>query len=177
MNSNELTEDQQFDLVRRDPNWIKEIDNPTESIQYYCINHNIGLFPDIKNPTEPVCIEVARRYPYILKYIDEQFKTPNVIFEAVRNNGCVIAYVSNPSHELMKTALDNKGAAILFFPVKNYGEDIELYALERKWHPSVYGHICGENKLQYKSDWFKKQLKLLKLKYGPIPEYEINNDF
>lgn len=69
-----MTEEEQIATVKRDPNSIKYITNPSERVQLMAVNQSIYAIQDIENPTENVKSLAVKRDAYSINCIKDPSK-------------------------------------------------------------------------------------------------------
>ena len=55
--------------IQKDPNWIKEIENPSEELQLEAIRMDGKLLKHFSTPSRRVCFEAVKENPWALKYV------------------------------------------------------------------------------------------------------------
>lgn len=123
----EMTEEEQVELVKKNALFIQDIENPSEKVQLAAIKKNIYVFKSIKNPTFRVQLEAVKRVGTMIQYIKEPEK--EIKKEAVQADGISIQYIIEPNEELKTLAVQQNGLAINY--IKNPSENIQLAAVKQ----------------------------------------------
>ena len=84
---------------------IKDIQNPTESVQLKALSYSIYAMKYIEHPTEKVQLEAIKISPYIIGWINNP--TEKVQLEAVKQDATLINFIENPSKELQRKLNEN----------------------------------------------------------------------
>jgi hypothetical protein len=100
------SEKQQIALVKRSPQSMQKITNPSEAVQLAAVNANIFAIEFIKNPSEVVQLAAVTRYGRALRFISDQSEA--VKSAAVNQDMYAFVYVNNPSDEMIKLALTSR---------------------------------------------------------------------
>ena len=164
---NELSEQEQIELIKKDPWVIEDISNPSEVVQLatierepYCIisifdppekvqlaaiEKNPSLIDSIVYPTEKVQLTVVEKDPSLIEYI----KNPSeqVQLAAVMGCGSTIEYIKNPSEQVQLAAVNRNASNIRY--IKNPSEQVQLAAVEKKPYSIKYIGNPTEKVLDY----------------------------
>ncbi len=106
----------------------------TESEQIEYVLNSKSRFKCIKNPSERLCLAVAKEYGSIIDWI----KNPSeaVQIAAVKNNGFAIKYIKNPSEAVQLAAVVRNYFAIEH--IENPSEKIQLYVVAKSLETIKY---------------------------------------
>jgi hypothetical protein len=109
---NTKTEKQQIAMVKRAPQSIAKITNPSEVVQWAAINQNTFAIQYIKNPSEAAQLAAVSRNGFLI----EQIKNPSeaVQLAAVSADALAIQYIKNPSEAAQLAAVSRNEWAIWF---------------------------------------------------------------
>ena len=146
-------------LVKRDINYITELDNPAEKTLIYVVTFNPEMIEKIENPSENVQITAVSADGIMIKYLYSkckvvsttvqlaavksdpfaiyyisQHETPSleVQLEAVQKDGAVIEFIKEPCVAVQRAAIKENPSAIQF--IKNLSDDL---AISRKLPPQT----------------------------------------
>lgn len=122
---NNLLEHQIIRLVNQNPIVIKEIKNPSESIQLAAVKSSGTAIGWIKNPSEQVKLEAVKKDGYAIRYIKDP--SDEIKMAAVAQCGDVIRYIKNKTMDLKIQAVQSKASAIQY--IKNPPVELQLMAV------------------------------------------------
>lgn len=114
--------------IKKDPNAIKLVENPTEEMQLEAVKRNGYTIRHIKNPTEKAKIAAVRQNINSLQYIKDP--SEEVKLEAVKQNGWAIKFIENPSEEIAIEATKNGHPWAIEY-IKNPSEALQLQAVKQ----------------------------------------------
>ena len=126
-------------------------DHPVWSQEKYyskILNSYPMAFIHLKNKSEKICLEMARKWAYSLDYIPNL--NPEICLAAVNKNGSVISHIPTKflSPELFGLAISKYGRNLKYIEPENQTEDLCILALRRNL--SSYKNIkIKTDKLDY----------------------------
>lgn len=132
-NPTKLNTEQQMELVRQNPNNIKDIFKPTLITQRYVIKKDPSLIKFIQSDliAYDVAEAVVKHDGMLLQYLMDKKEPP--IFEnlmlAVQENGFAIQFIPDPCYELQAAATDNYPLSIRY--ITNPDDRIQIKVVER----------------------------------------------
>jgi hypothetical protein len=86
-----MTDQEQFEKIKIDGKWIKNVQNPSEKLQYAAVADHPSNIKFIKEPTEAVQMLAVCINPWSLQYIRNP--TDYVIQEAARRDRDVLRLI------------------------------------------------------------------------------------
>ena len=121
----------QLEAVKKDGNAIVYIDNPSEKVQLEAVKDNYYALRYIENPTEEMqlaAIENTNRWT--VDSVFELLKNPTekAIREGIKKSGYIIKYAKNPSKELQLEAI--KTSPGLLKDIKNPTDEMKWVAIK-----------------------------------------------
>lgn len=99
-----MTEQELMKKVKENPEYISEIENPSEAVQLAAVQQDGYVIKYIKNPSEAVQLAAVEYEGLTLDYIDNP--TENVQFKAVEDDPWNLASIKNPISEVVLNALE-----------------------------------------------------------------------
>lgn len=105
-----LSEELIFELIKKDPYQIENLDNPPEELCIQLVSKNGFVLRSIKNPSYRTCLEAVKDTIYAFKHVPEEHQT----FEI-----CEIVYKNTPRE---MSELKNKSPELLFDLFERYPE-------------------------------------------------------
>lgn len=128
-------EQQQIEAVALDPDYLKDIPNPSDTVVRTALKRSPAAIRHVKNP-DPAQIEWALRADgstiiYINNPTEEQMRI------AITSNPASIEYIENPDENLQRLAVTIRPAAIRH--IKDPTDDVKKTAVSKQ--PSVIQHI------------------------------------
>lgn len=128
------TEKQMNIAVDAKPSLIKYIKNPSERAQISAIKWSSHFLKDIKNPTEKVLITAVEEDGDAITLI----KNPSekVQLAAVKSNAFSIAWIKNPSEKVQLASVNTRGLSIKH--IKNPSEKVQLAAIKEDGYSIEY---------------------------------------
>jgi Domain of unknown function (DUF4116) len=108
---------------------LKFIDTQTESLCKKFIEKVPKSFMHIKEQTEKICEYAIQIDGKIIQYVNDEFKTNDLLKKAVRQDGLALEFIENKTDELCEIAVLQNPLAIQF--VKNQTEELCLKMLKK----------------------------------------------
>ena len=84
---------------------------------------------EMSNLSDKEKMERIKHNGYDLRYVNANNRTEEMCLEAVRNNGCALAYIQNPTEEMCLEAVRNNGYALQY--INNQTEEMCLEAVKQ----------------------------------------------
>ncbi|AOY74695.1 HNH endonuclease [Clostridium formicaceticum] len=126
--SEELFEEIECEAVRRNPEAIKYIKNPSYDMLYKLIKENWKIIQHLRNPSEDIQLLAVKTSRNAIKYIKNP--TENVQLEAIGTTGNAIQFIENPTEKVKLEAVKKTKSAIQY--IENPSKDI-LAAANQNW--------------------------------------------
>lgn len=123
------------ELYRDDIKSHKWYDSEDEQDQIEAVKLDPNYLKDIPNPSDAVVREAIKRDPRAIRYVKNP--DPATIDWALRADGETLSYISNPTEEQMKIAISSNAYAIQY--IKNPNESLQHLAVLRA--PSAIRYI------------------------------------
>ena len=99
----EVDEETLLQKVKRRPESIKKIKNPSEKVQLEAVKKDGSVIQYIDNPSEKVKLAAVKEYGGNIQYIDNP--SEKVQLEAVKDNYYALRYIENPTEEMQLAAI------------------------------------------------------------------------
>lgn len=97
-----------LDKFEEDPDLIRYIENPSDSMVMKALNENISNLRYITNPPENLCIDIIQKNGMALQYVEHQ--TNKMCFAAIKQNAKSFCFIRNPTEQMYIEAykMDNQ---------------------------------------------------------------------
>lgn len=135
-------------VIQRDPSYAVHINDPCEHVQNILIDMDCSYIRKIAHPSETMAVRAVQANGLLLEAIPDEFKTENVVKEAVKQNGYAIKFVQNPSEEVLRLAVTSTPKVITMIPgaslaVKHIAVNRDPNVLRLMDHPEEELQLIG----------------------------------
>jgi hypothetical protein len=117
----------QLAAVKKDPQAIQYIKNPSKEVQLLVVKKNWKLLQYIKNPDKEVQLVAVKQDPQAIQYIKNPSKEVQLV--VVKENWKLLRYIKNPDKEVQLTAVKQNWHAIQY--IKNPDKEVQLIAVKQ----------------------------------------------
>lgn len=167
-------EKEQIELIMAKPWLIKDIENPSETLQKIAVAKDGKLIQYFDNPSFEVQMTAVRENGNALRVIEpgsitEQTVDKRILAAAVITTPSIISIIDNPSYDLQKIAVSNNLGAFKFIRDKYKDSKIRDYAEEKAL--SIY---MKDNTPLYID---KADKKIITSSYGDLEDIAIELGF
>lgn len=167
-------EKEQIELIMAKPWLIKDIENPSETLQKIAVAKDGKLIQYFDNPSFEVQMTAVRENGNALRLIEpgsitEQTVDKRILAAAVITTPSIISIIDNPSYDLQKIAVSNSLGAFKFIRDKYKDSKIRDYAEEKAL--SIY---MKDNTPLYLD---KADKKIITSSYGDLEDIAIELGF
>lgn len=128
-------------IVKKDPDYIAEITNPSEDVQLVAVKKEPMVIQYIVNPSEKVQLAAVSNEPHAIQWINNP--SEKVQLEAVSNDAGVMRHIQNPSEEVQLEAVTKIPKTIRH--ILSPSEEVQTAAVLREPATIRYIHNPSKN--------------------------------
>lgn len=120
------TKEEQFDLIRKDPTNLKDIENQYEEVCLEAVKNDGYVLKYVKHQTNEICMEAVKTYGEALQYVKD--KTYDICMQAIKTYGIALKWAKNQTLEMCLEAVRQNGIALEY--VENQTQEICIEAIK-----------------------------------------------
>ena len=124
-------EQEYIEKVKKDPIFLKEIEDQTEVICLEAVRRYGQVLEYVKEQTPELCLKAVKRDGWALEYVKDQ--TPEICLEAVKENIYALQFVKEKTLKICSEAVKQSKWALQF--VKEQTEEMKLMSLFNGYEP------------------------------------------